>query len=89
LLREHAKYFNMEKYYVIPDAIAEQYQSLRKDTSVTSKFKNNRGLNFRLDNKDRYVINVDCGEQFFPEIPWSEFEQIELTLDDFPKEEEI
>lgn len=65
----------MEKYYIIPENIATQKHEVR----------DNLGLSFRRLTDSRYVINVGCGEDSFPEIPWGEFEIIELSQNDFPK----
>lgn len=60
--------------YIIPLDIVSQFQNMSIDC-----FR----LRFRMDKTGRYVINVGCGEEHFPEIPWEEFEQEDMTTLDF------
>lgn len=62
------------KFYIVPEAIALQYQAAQKE---------NLQINFIQTNKNLWVINVNCGEDVFTEIDFKSFEIVELTMADF------
>lgn len=63
------------EYYIVPQQIVDVYQDY---------IKQDYGIHFRQDVKNRWVINVGCGEEIFDEIEWITFPIETLTDKDFP-----
>ena len=65
------------RFFIVTAEIVEQWQGKRTGS---------KGLFFRQDNLGRWVINVEV-ERLWPAINWKDFEQVELTVNDFPTTE--
>jgi hypothetical protein len=62
------------EFYIISEAIKDEYQGFQKQNFV---------INFTETNQGLWVINKGCGEDIFTELDWDSFETIELTNRDF------
>ena len=62
------------EFYIISEAIKDEYQGFQKQNFV---------INFTETNQGLWVINKGCGEDVFNELDWASFETIELTNRDF------
>ena len=62
------------QYYIVPKGIVDTYQNFQKGVYA---------IHFTQTNKGIWVINKNCGEDIFTEIPFSTFEIIELSPKDF------
>jgi hypothetical protein len=62
------------EFYIISEAIKDEYQGFQKQNFV---------INFSETNQGLWVINKGCGESIFTELDWESFETIELTNRDF------
>lgn len=67
----------MKKYYIIPTELAAMLQRTQKGENI---------LYFTQIKTGEFVINVDCGEELFPEIDWASFTQRSLKISDFPEQ---
>lgn len=65
------------KFYIVPIEIVNLWQNARKPYEA---------IYFRQDNQERWVVNEEV-EELWPEIPWQDYEIVELTQNDFPTEE--
>lgn len=64
----------MKYYIIIPIDIVAQWQRVERG---------NQSLYFTQIKNGDWVINTNCGEELFPEIPWNTYSQKTLTESDF------
>ena len=62
------------KYYIVPENVVNANQG---------RIENGYGLSFRKDNLNRWVVNIEVAANWV-DIDWQSFEEVELTLNDFP-----
>lgn len=65
------------KYFIVPIQFVAEHQR---------RSEGERGLFFVQDNSGRWVINVEVAD-VWPELDFSNFEIVTLTVEDFPTPE--
>lgn len=73
------------KFYKVTTALVAEHQRKENQNNILLFVKT--AYNKDPNKSYKWVINVGCGEELYPEIEWKTFEVIDLEIEDFPIEE--